>query len=174
MSKWLIALPMLFATAAAAVPVWTWVDENGRQHYSDRPVPGARQIDLPTAQGFSQISPPAQGTTTQAQNAVNNPPALRYQAFGIQSPAQQQTLWNIGGNLDMQVELTPALQAGHRFDVFLDGERVPIGATTTGWTVPNVFRGLHTLQAVIMDASGREILRTDAITIMVQQTSIQN
>jgi hypothetical protein len=174
MSKWLIVLPMLIANVAAAVPAWTWIDENGRQHFSDRPVPGARQIDLPGAQGFS---PPAQSTQTPAAQgpaAAIPPPVSRYQSFSILSPAPAETLWNIGGSLDVQVELVPALQAGHTFDVFLDGERVPIGSTTTGWTVPDVFRGQHTLQAVIMDAGGREILRTQSVTIMVQQTSIQN
>ncbi|HEY5568069.1 MAG TPA: DUF4124 domain-containing protein, partial [Gammaproteobacteria bacterium] len=53
MGKWLIVLPMLYAAALAAAPAWTWVDENGQRHFSDRPVEGAEQIELAGAQGFS-------------------------------------------------------------------------------------------------------------------------
>lgn len=176
MSKWLIVLPMLFATAVAAAPAWTWIDENGQQHYSDRPVPGARQIDLATAQGFasSQRAAPGAPAAAPQSGATPVPSAQPYQTFDIVSPAHQETLWNLGGTLNVQVELAPALAAGHQLDVILDGERVIVGANTAQFTVPDVVRGLHTLQAVIMDSSGREVLRSLAITIMVQQTSVQN
>jgi hypothetical protein len=176
MSKWLIVLPMLFASAVAAAPAWTWIDENGRQHYSDRPVPGARQIELSGAQGFSTARRSTTGAVAAQTQSVTpaEEPFQAYQSFNILSPAHQETLWNIGGNLNVQVELRPALQPGHQLDVFLDGQRVIIGSTAPQFTVPDVFRGLHTLQAVIMDSSGREVLRSLAVTVMVQQTSIQN
>ena len=94
--------------------------------------------------------------------------------FNVVSPGQQETLWNIQGNLNVQVELSPALQSGHRLDAYLDGERIVLGATGSQFTLSNVFRGLHTLQAVIVDQSGEEVLRSLAVTFMVQQTSIQN
>jgi len=40
--------------------------------------------------------------------------------------------------------------------------------------VPNITRGIHTMQAVIVDQGGTEVLRSLATTFMVQQTSIQN
>ena len=51
MHKWLILLSLLWSTAIAE-PAYTWVDENGQVHYSDRPVPGATEIELRGAQGF--------------------------------------------------------------------------------------------------------------------------
>lgn len=178
MGKWLIVLPMLWASAAAAAPAWTWVDADGRRHYSDRPVPGAEQIELAGAQGFS-LPPAAQPSepraAARAETSTGEAPAVaRYTAFDIVSPAHQETLWNIGGELAVAVRIEPGLEAGHRIDAILDGQRVIIGSARPELTVPDVFRGVHTLQAVIMDASGREVLRTVAITIMVQQTSLLN
>jgi hypothetical protein len=164
---------MLFATAVAAAPVWTWIDENGRQHYSDRPVPGARQIELVGAQGFSPtLRSPSRATAPQT--TPSTPPEQPYRTFDIASPADQETLWNIGGNLNVQIDMEPALQAGHRLDFYLDGQRVIIGSTASQLTVPDVFRGVHTLQGAILDASGREMQRSLVVTIMVHQTSIQN
>ena len=47
MNNWLILL-CLFWSAAQAVPVYRWVDENGQVNYSDRPGPGAVRIELTT------------------------------------------------------------------------------------------------------------------------------
>lgn len=176
MGKWLIVLPLLFATAVAAAPVWTWVDAEGRRHFSDRPVPGAQEIQVEGAQGFSPSAPGrAEPRARVAQDAAAEPPAAQvYRRFDIVSPAHQETLWNIGAMLPVQVDLEPALQAGHRFDVYLDGSEVLTGLTAPQFTIPDVFRGLHTLQVAIADANGRELLRTQPVTLMVQQTSVLN
>ncbi|HLF09843.1 MAG TPA: DUF4124 domain-containing protein [Gammaproteobacteria bacterium] len=173
MRKWLILMSLLSVASASAAPAWRWVDSEGQVHYSDRPVPGAREIDLPGAEGFSApqraTQPPSQNTPTEPQR-----PAANYRTFNIVSPVQQETLWNIGGNLTVRVELAPGLQAGHRLDVFLDGQRTNLNAGSLELTVPNVFRGIHSVQAVIIDASGQEVLRSLSVPFMVQQTSIQN
>jgi hypothetical protein len=176
MGKWLIVLPMLYATALAAAPAWTWVDADGRRHYSDRPVPGAEQIELSGAQGFTSAPPTARQGTPQAQEQGAAPadPGLAYRSFTIVSPAQEETLWNIGGNLSVAVAMEPGLQRGHRLDAYLDGQRVVTAATSLQFSIPDVFRGLHTLQAVIADADGREVRRSPTVTFMVQQTSVIN
>ncbi len=46
-----------------------------------------------------------------------------YQTIEIMSPADQETLWNIGTALPVQVRFQPALLPGHRYDVLLDGQR---------------------------------------------------
>lgn len=175
MYRWLIALSILFAgTAALAATVWTWVDENGQQHFSDRPVEGARQIEVQGAQGFTArpIRAPQQSEATEP--AAPPPAAMPYTRFSVVSPSQQETLWNIEGNLGVQVDLAPPLQAGHRLNAYVDGALVSIGAGSNQFTVPEVYRGLHTLQAVIMNAAGDEVLRSLAVTFMVQQTSVLN
>lgn len=164
---------MLYAAASFGATAWTWVDEQGRRHFSDRPVPGAQQIELPGAQGFSRPSvstPRPAASAPQAQQSAARP----YSVFDVVSPSQQQTLWNIEGNLNVQVQLEPSLLPGHSLDVFLDGQRIALNATSDQFTVPEVFRGLHTLQAVVVDTNGTEVLRSLAVTFMVQQTSLLN
>jgi len=162
------------AVPATAATVWRWVDENGVVHYSDRPVEGAERIELVGAQTFPGSSLRTAGALEPTGTATPEPPPAAYRRFEVVSPAQQETLWNIGGTLPVTVELDPPLQAGHRLDVYLDGERRNLGATTTQFSVPEVYRGVHTLQAVIVDESGAEVLRSLAVTFMVQQTSILN
>ena len=150
---------------------YTWVDENGQTHYSDRPYPGADQIELATAQDFPTLQRAAG-----AANAVDeeSEPADAYTAFNVLQPGHQETLWNIAGNVDVALEVAPGLRSGHRLGVYLDGTLTDLSTTAPQFQLTDVVRGLHTLQAVILDASNDEVLRSLAVTFMVQQTSIQN
>jgi len=162
----------LYALGASAAPVWTWVDQNGTTHYSDTPVPGARQIEV--ASSPSRPAPAPQAAPRVQQAPAETAPTHRYRLFVVASPQQQQTLWNIGATLDVEVQLQPALEPGHVIDVFLDGERRYVNTTSLAFSVPDVFRGTHTLQAAILDSSGEVVLRSLPVTFMVQQTSILN
>jgi hypothetical protein len=176
MRKWLILLFGLMVSSVQGAPAWTWVDANGQVHFSDTPVPGAKRIELANAQAFG--SAPRQGarqdTTPAAESEQAADREARYRTFNITSPKQQETLWNTGSVVTVQVALEPQLQRGHRLDLFLDGQRRNLNATSTTLTLSDVFRGIHTIQAVVVDQRGEEVLRSLATTFMVQQTSIQN
>ena len=169
MRKWLILLSALSGASAIGAPAWTWVDANGTVHYSDRPVEGAKQVELVGAQFV--------GTRAPAQTAPRaTAPAAQsvYEAIDIVSPADQETLWNIGTMLNVQVRFQPQLQPGHRYDLVLDGQRRNVNTTNARPTLPDVFRGTHTLQVVVIDSAGVELMRSPSRTFHVQQTSVQN
>ena len=174
MRKWLILLSTMLVTAASGAPAWTWVDADGQVHFSDRPVPGARQVELAGAQGFG--APAARPTSAVPTEAAQPPASAQapYRAINITSPAEQQTLWNIGATLSVQIEIDPPLSTAHRMDLILDGQRRNVNAASLQVTLPNVFRGTHTLQAVVIDASGTEVMRSPTRNFIVQQNSIQN
>jgi hypothetical protein len=174
MPKWLILLSTLLVTAASGAPAWTWVDADGQVHFSDRPVPGARQVELTGAQGFgAPAARPAPGTAAGAQ-PTQAPTQAPYRAINIASPAEQQTLWNIGTMLNVQVDMDPPLSAAHRVDLILDGQRRNLNTASLQMTLPGVFRGTHTLQVVVIDAAGAEVMRSPTRNFSVQQNSIQN
>ena len=174
MRKWLILLSTLLVTAASGAPAWTWVDADGQVHFSDRPVPGARQVELSGAQGFgAPAARPAPATPAGAQ-PTQRPTQAPYRTINIASPAEQQTLWNIGTMLTVQIEMDPPLSSAHRVDVILDGQRRNLNTANLQVTLPEVFRGAHTLQAVVIDSSGTEVMRSPTRNFFVQQNSIQN
>jgi len=178
MRKCLILLFALTTSSVHAAPAWRWVDANGQVHYSDTPVPGAKQIELSGAQTFgssprqqsSTADKPAGQPTTQKSTGTQE----RYRAFNIVSPKQQETLWNVGTVANVQVELDPPLQPGHLLDLYVDGQRRNLNTTSTDLTVDDIYRGVHTIQALVVDQSGAEVIRSLATTFMVQQSSIQN
>jgi hypothetical protein len=171
MRKWLILLSALSTTAASGAPAWTWTDANGVVHFSDRPVEGARRVELTGAQGFGspgvvRAAPRAPAASEQADSP--------YQVIDIVSPAEQETLWNIGGVLNVQVRFQPGLQPGHRYDLAMDGQRRNVNTTGARVALSDVVRGSHTLQIVVIDAAGAELTRSAPRTFFVQQTSVLN
>lgn len=174
MRKWLILLSALSGTAASAAPAWTWVDAEGTRHYSDRPVPGAQQVELAGAQAFGSAGRAPRSSGATAQGGAAGVPGAPYQSIEIASPAEQETLWNIGTNLPVQVRFQPALQPGHRYDLLFDGQRRNLNTANARVTLSDVFRGEHTLQVVVIDSAGTEVMRSPARVFYVQQTSTLN
>ena len=176
MRKCLILLFALTASAAHSAPAWRWVDANGQVHYSDTPVPGAKQVDLAGAQTFgTQRQAPAASDRTAGQSTAKpSGPAESYRTFTIVSPMQQETLWNVGTVVNVQVQLEPPLQPNHLLDIYVDGQRRNLNSAGTELTLQDMYRGVHTIQAVVVDQSGAEVIRSLATTFMIQQSSIQN
>jgi hypothetical protein len=164
---------VLPAAAFAGAEVYRWVDAEGQVHYSDRPSPGA---DLVAIDVTPAVSTPVAGVSSSARApAVTRdvPAATAYDSLAIQAPGQDETLWNIGGQLDVAVALQPALQPGHRLQLILDGRMAAeLDAGLTRTRLTEVYRGQHTLTAKIQDASGTTLIQSAPVTFYVQQSSV--
>ena len=154
--------------------IWRWVDEDGVVHYSDRPRPGAERVDLePTPTYEPPVIEPR--PRRPEPERVEEPTVQRYSRLGIVSPEEGEMLWNIGGELSLQLEIEPSQQDGHELRVYLDGERVEdVPQGETQFTISNVFRGERRIRAVIVDQDGRELASSGTRQFYVQQASLLN
>lgn len=158
-----------------AADVYRWTDSDGQTHYSDRPQPGAERITI-------TVSPPASGApdgtspAASGQEPDDESPATvdRYQSLTITSPAQEQVLWNIEGQLDVAAAVQPPLQPGHALQFTLDGRTVTAEPGSTRARFPEVFRGEHSLQVEVVDAQGRTLVASPTTRFFVRQTALPN
>lgn len=177
MIKCLIALIAILPVAASAQSIWTWVDENGQRHYSDTEVPGAVPFEIGETQTFSGSAltggrSPVTSPTAAARAQTTPSSATIYSSFNIVSPEPEETLRNTGGNLSLAFTTTPVLGTGHRVDVVLDGVRQNLNVRSSPVTVPEVFRGEHTVRLVVIDSAGAVVQRSEPVRFYVQQTSV--
>ena len=174
MIKCLIALIALAPVVVSAQTVWTWVDENGRRHYSDTEVPGATPFEIGEAQTFSgsALTGGRSPATSSSAASETSPSATIYSTFDITSPAPEATLRNIEGNLSLAFVTSPVLGPGHRVDVVLDGVRQNLNVRSSPIAVPDVFRGEHTVRLVAIDSAGAIVQRSEPVRFYVQQTSV--
>jgi hypothetical protein len=170
MIRCLIALTALFPAAALAATIWMWVDEQGQRHYSDREVPGATPMEIGGAQTFSGSAQGSAGPVASTAPTQNQSP---YETLEVLSPEDDETVRNIEGNLPVSIGTYPRLAAGHFVDVILDGQRRGMNVRALDFTVPEVFRGTHTLAAVVVDGANRVLVQSAPVTFFVQQTSSQ-
>ncbi|MEJ2604589.1 MAG: DUF4124 domain-containing protein [Gammaproteobacteria bacterium] len=168
----LLALPV-------TAQVYKWVDEDGVVHYTDRPVEGAEEVDLPETKGttFRRPEPVTPGPAARSSDGRDDgqEQGQAYESFRIVQPSDEETLWNIGATLEVSLSLSPALSQGHGVEVWFDGSVLESpDPTSLNFTIPEVYRGTHTLWARVVDAAGRVLIQTDEVTIYVRQTSVVN
>ena len=96
---------------------------------------------------------------------------MRYESLEIVAPAAEETLWNIEGQLNVRVAMTPGLQPGHQLRVYFDGQ--PRIVTSASFQLDEVWRGSHHLQAEIIDEAGNLMIRSPANRFYVQQSRVR-
>ena len=164
----LLAMP--FATAEEA---YVWTDEDGVVHYSDRPQPGARRIELSepnTGQSPTRRRPEATPDDA-AEDAAEEEAPFRYESLAVASPGAEETLWNIGGVLNVSLALNPPLQPGHQVRVYFDGKAQIVSGTSI--QLNEVWRGVHNLQAEVLDETGKMLIRSRTNRFYVQQSTVR-
>ena len=159
----------LLAAAGALADAYTWTDESGIVHYSDRPNPGAKRIQLDGATP-ARPRPVRQAAANEQDDAEQEPQTFSYQSIEISSPSAEETLWNIGGALDVSLMLSPSLRAGHQVRVYFDG--TPQMARGVEFELQEVHRGVHNLQVEVIDETGKLMIRSRPSRFYVQQNSI--
>jgi hypothetical protein len=170
-----IVVALASAAAWGSADVYRWTDANGQSHYSDRPQPGAERITItvtPPASGSPEGNTPA----ASGQEPDDEPaaPVDRYQSLTITSPAQEQVLWNIEGQLDVAAAVQPPLQPGHALQFTLDGRTEVAEPGSTRVQFQEVFRGEHSLQVEVVDAQGRPLVASPTTRFFVRQTALPN
>ena len=171
-----VGIGVFVIASAAFAQAYRWVDENGIVHFSDRPMPGAERIELPSSNSSNSARRPTSRPAARSATAAEEEPAeddgpFAYESIEVASPVAEETLWNIGGILNASVDLQPALQPGHQIRVFFDGEE-RMTVQSTSFQIDEVWRGSHNLQVEVLDQAGNAMIRSYPNRFYVQQTRV--
>ncbi|MDN5869290.1 MAG: DUF4124 domain-containing protein [Nitrococcus sp.] len=163
------ALLFLLAAPVAAAEVYKWTDENGVVHFSDRPHPDAMRVDVGEPLVYSPPPIDFEATATAKPSAA----APGYAHFSIVEPQPEATVRNNPGTVVVRLEVEPDLRDGDRIQVLLDGQPVTTGGPSADTvTLRQVYRGAHTLSALIKDNAGEVIARADPVTFYMHRPSV--
>ena len=145
----LAAVAVLLAGAANAGPIYRQVDGDGRITFTDTPQTGAERLVQDAANIYR--APPKQ---QQVSEPVQQPSDAfaGYESVRIESPGEEALRAN-DGRIRIVAATQPALQAGHRAALLLDGEIVQQSKGFT-FDLTEVDRGRHELAVRIVDGSG--------------------
>jgi hypothetical protein len=170
----IVSLFGLLASGIALAQAYKWTDDEGVVHYSDRPQPGAEHVELAKsaprpATATPQSSELAPSPTDEA--GAEGTELFSYESLEVAAPAAEETLWNIDGVLNVSLALSPALRPGHQVRVYFDGNARE--AQGLNLRLEEVYRGVHNLQAEVLDETGKLMIRSQPNRFYVQQNTIR-
>ncbi|MEH6388739.1 DUF4124 domain-containing protein [Pseudomonas profundi] len=177
----ILASMILLALYAGSLSaqVYSWTDENGNRVFSDQPHPKADSIDLGPVNTIEPPSPSAmewQNDRDRSQTSGQQSQTV-YQRLAITSPTHDQAVRANDGTLSLTVETNPPLSGNHLLRAEVDGklaeEAVPgNGNAAHQLQINELDRGSHTVTAVVVNARGEIIQRSDPLRIHIQRTSL--
>lgn len=203
-SSFIISTASLCTIMATAAPIYKIVDEKtGQVTFTDRPQNHAQQAGKQVSQmvittgnetnrvnsnntssnnasGYGVGSNGASNqpsnmpqttavavTSTKAQTPVN------YQ-LAITEPSEERAYRRPAQNIDVTVQVSPALQAGDTVGIYFDNKEVAQGLNTSLATV-DIFPGAHEIKAVIKNEKGEALQQVSrTIHVIQNNTTLQN
>lgn len=163
-----LVLPALLAGAAHGA-VYKWKDSDGGVHYSDQPQPGAVEVEKVPIQTYKPAPIPVRASP----NGRRQDADTTYDSLAFVSPSNDTTIRDNQGNIAIQLSIEPPLRSGHSIALTIDGQRQEQSVNATTFTLSNVARGTHTLQASVIDDQGNELMNSDTLTLhMVRQSEL--
>ncbi len=165
---------LAFAAQAqeAKKELWMWKDANGVVHYSDVPGPGAKKVDLTVIE--SQPRPAAASASTPPPSAATSQPAVpsvTYNSLEIWQPENEASFFEADATVLVSIRSDPDLAEGDKLVLYLDGRVIDGPGSSFEHTLSNLDRGSHLLAARIVDARGREKIRSKDVVFYIKQVS---
>ncbi|MEE9452457.1 MAG: DUF4124 domain-containing protein [Gammaproteobacteria bacterium] len=167
----LVLLLLLSFTAHAAI--YKWIDDEGVTHFSDQPqAVGAQQITVLSLQSYQSSQPLLEPPFTQIESADEISSA--YQSIMITAPADQATLRNNYGTVNVSVSLEPALVANDRLQLLLDAVIIEQPQHTMSFYLEGIDPGTHELSVQVIDSADQVIAESEAVTFYLHRFFIKN
>ena len=165
-----LLLILVLVCATASAQVFRRIGPDGQVYFSDQPGPDAEQVEVSPAQAISLPHVPEQTGAAQQQRDV----VASYSAFTIVSPTSDQGVRANDGNVTVSLSLQPELMPGHAVMLNVDGEDGEQIKTGDGLAIElsNLSRGLHTVEATVVDAQGKALIQTGPVSFNVLRVAV--
>lgn len=159
------AIGLSLSTISNADTVYKSIDANGRITYSD----------VPTGQKIDPVDLPHINTTpaVEPQTYIPSAPAVAtHYSVAITSPQNGFEVLPGQRNLSVAADVVPGLTEGASAQLWMDNQPYGSAQTSASFTVNEITRGEHQLVVVVLNAQGRVVARSGAVTVYVRRPSI--
>jgi hypothetical protein len=165
--KILLSILLFCFSMSSLASIYEWKDSHGNVFFSDTPRKGARKLNIPEAQTYSP--PTTSSTTTSVADETIS--TQNYDSLSITTPTDNSTIPNRSGDVNVSINISPALKKDDKIQLMMDGKPVGEAQNSTIFTMNNVSRGAHTLTANIVNREGETLLSSSTVTFYVQRPS---
>ena len=171
--KYLPLIIIIFlASSANAHQLYRHVGPNGEVYFTDQPGPDSVPVEISPVNVKPGLPPRVTPPETEKPEAT----LASYKYFNILSPTEDQGVRANDGNVIINLSLQPALKPGHTIKLKMDGEDGELVKSGESLTVNlfNVSRGLHTVQAFVLDDNGNMLMHAGPVSFHVLRVALGN
>ena len=140
--------------------VYKWSDSNGSVIFSDKPHPGAQEIQIPNIQTYSAPKIPQ---AILPDDSKSEDQEITYKVSIVQ-PEDQITIRNPQGYVSVILEVMPPLKNGNKVQLLVDDSPVGSPQDSTVFALQNILRGSHTIVAKVLNSKNKVLTTSDPIT----------
>lgn len=169
----MLGLVSMGVAADTGTQVFRSVDAQGNVVFTDTQSKGSKPVDIQAPSSVGVVAPPAVAAPMSA--PPSDPQTFAgYQALVITQPAQGEALNNTAGDVNVSVDLVPALRTdlGHGLTITLDGKPVSQNSARMNVALNEVERGEHVLEAFVVNSQGQVVFQSAPARFSLQRTSI--
>lgn len=160
---------LLVAAGTSAQQIYRTVDKDGNVIFTDVPGEGAEKIELKETMTINSLGTEPSSPVTTATPEPEQ--VIPYKSFSILNPADDESIRDNAGNVNVTVSIEPMLQSGHEVVVYLDGKEKMKG-TGSAFNLENIDRGTHQLRASVKDPNGHILISSKSTTFHLQRQSV--
>ena len=161
---------LLLAASTSWAEVYRHVDAQGNVTFSDEPIKGSETVKVKPVTTITLPKPETVREPRKLREEVERKGAS-YDSLAFAYPQDDQAFHSGNGTVTFEVQSTPGLKPGHKYEITLDGQ--PVGQSTSGSvTVPNIDRGTHNAVAHIIDRKGVQVKTGQPIRFTVHRPSV--
>lgn len=153
----LILCISIFLGLAHASEVYRSINQDGKVTYSDKPIENSEKIQVPSGQTYSLPTlPESQLSPDQnAEAATQANPAIKQYKLQITAPKPETIFTSEVENIDLQLNISPALHPNDRIQIKLNQQPLPTLYTQTTISLGRFDRGTYQIQALVVPQSGK-------------------
>lgn len=153
--------------------IYRYTNAQGEVVYTSQPPAGvaANPVELSTPNRLEAPSRPSEQNQPPSSSSKTAATSYQISWMGLSSG---QTIRANNGDLQIGVHLEPALQSGHFLRFSLDGQAVTGPQTTPEVSLTELDRGTHSLTVEVLEANGRVVQSSPALSFTVQRTSLNS
>lgn len=174
----LVSLIFFFSsTATAETKIYHWVDEQGRNYFSDTAAPGRNVEELSISNQNLLFNNAAQAQEAKQQNKVAGETQekakqpLVYQA-SISFPQDNSAIRSNDGSLEIHVTTLPEKESKQKLQLYLDGRAIGAPQISSTIRALNIDRGTHQAQVYLLDENGKLLAKTQIVTLHLQRATV--
>lgn len=159
-------LLLLASTPLWAEKVYKYMDEDGNPVFTDEPTKNAEELDIKPVHTIPAIAVPKPAPTS-----TDTKGPFQYDSIKITSPKNEENFINNGGNVTVQLSISPALRPTDKIQLMLNGTTKGNASTTKSFPLLNLPRGEYLTTVVILDEKNKEVGHSNSVTFFVRQNT---